>query len=56
VCTSDSKLRGEMIRSIVLLLFSSAFLVGLCSAALSADSDYSKALQQKNQIEQMTGG
>jgi hypothetical protein len=45
-----------MIRSIALLLFSSAFLVGLCSAALSADSDYSKALQQKKQIEQMTGG
>jgi hypothetical protein len=44
-----------MIRSIALLLFSSAFLVGLCSAALSAGSDYSKALQQKKQIEQMTG-
>jgi hypothetical protein len=44
-----------MIRSIALLLFSSAFLVGLCSAARSAGSDYSKALQQKKQIEQMTG-
>ena len=45
-----------MVRSIALLLCSSAFLVGLSSAALSADSDYSKALQQKKQIEQMTGG
>ena len=45
-----------MVRSIALLLCSSAFLVGLSSAALSADSDYSKALQQKRQIEQMTGG
>ncbi len=45
-----------MIRSVALLLCSSAVLVGASSAALSADSDYSKALELKKQIEQMTGG
>jgi hypothetical protein len=46
----------EMIRSIAFLVCSTAILVGLSSASLSADSDYSKALELKKQIEQMTGG